>query len=155
MSWTVREISELLGIPAASLRYYDQAGIVSPKRGKNQYRQYDERDLFLIQCVMVLKYAGFSLAEIKSVIEPSKSWPDEECRQRNIQLTKRKCAELAAKIASFKGIAMFLKETLAVLEDNDNSEERLLLGKRLVERNFDRIKTNMKGENAWLSKKSS
>ncbi|MDR2947502.1 MAG: MerR family transcriptional regulator [Candidatus Adiutrix sp.] len=148
MSWTVREISELTGISAASLRYYDKEGIISPKRGNNKYRRYDERDLFLIQSVIVLKYAGFSLAEIKSVMEPSGKWPDEECRQRNIDLTKRKCAELSAKITSFKEIAGFLQETLSVLEDNDNSEERLRLGERLVQRNFDRIKTNMKGKNA-------
>ncbi len=140
MGWTVREISELAGIPADSLRYYDRLGLISPKRENNKYRRYSERDLFLLQFAVVLKYAGFSLSEIKTVLEPSEKWTDEECRKSNINLTQRKCAELSERITHFKGMIRFLNETQSVLEENDNSEERLRLLEIHVQRNFEKIK---------------
>ncbi len=73
-------------------------------------------------------------------MEPNDKWPDEKCRQNNINLTKRKRTELSEKITHFKGIIKFLNETQSVLEDNDNSEERLRLLELHVQRNFDNIK---------------
>ena len=104
MGWTVREIAKLTGISVDSLRYYDRLGLVSPKRKNNKYRHYDERDLVLLQYIAVMKYACFSLVEIKSVLRSALEDPSEECARRNADILKCKRMELLSKIANFKGI---------------------------------------------------
>ncbi|MDR1206003.1 MAG: MerR family transcriptional regulator [Peptococcaceae bacterium] len=65
---TINETSQLLQIPKTKLRYYDQFGIVSPKRAENGYRFYSERDILDLQYAEVMKSSGFSLLEIRQVL---------------------------------------------------------------------------------------
>lgn len=37
---TIREIEEQLGIPRATVRYYEREGLLAPARGGNNYRDY-------------------------------------------------------------------------------------------------------------------
>lgn len=64
---TIKKVSELLGISAAALRYYDKIGILRTKRAENGYHVYDDLDLFILQNAIVLKKAGFSLEDIKKL----------------------------------------------------------------------------------------
>ena len=68
MDFTVKQIAELTGVTADTLRYYDKEGIVSPKRHENGYRYYDEKDVKALKYLVVLKYAQFSLAEVRSMV---------------------------------------------------------------------------------------
>ncbi|MDR1094439.1 MAG: MerR family transcriptional regulator [Clostridiales bacterium] len=62
---SVQEVSAALGIPKDTLRYYDKLGLVSPRRGENKYRRYTDRDMLDLQYVEILKYADFSLVQIR------------------------------------------------------------------------------------------
>lgn len=63
--YSIQEISQMLGIPRDTLRYYDRIGIVSPAREENRYRQYAKTDLINLMNIQIMQYAGFSLNEIR------------------------------------------------------------------------------------------
>ncbi len=54
--------------PIDTLRYYDQIGLLVPKR-KHGIRIYDEMDFATLQSIQVLKAMHYSLEDIKVIIE--------------------------------------------------------------------------------------
>ena len=50
---------------AATLRYYEQEGLLRPERNANGYREYGARDLEWVGFILRLKDMGVPLAQIK------------------------------------------------------------------------------------------
>ncbi len=68
--YTPSELARLTGVTARTIRYYDQRGLLAPaERGKDGYRYYDSQALLRMQRIVMLKYAGFSLGEIRDALE--------------------------------------------------------------------------------------
>ncbi|MEI3607563.1 MerR family transcriptional regulator [Pseudogracilibacillus sp. SE30717A] len=63
--YSIQEVSEKLGMSKDTLRYYDRIGIVTPSRKDNRYRRYSRDDLIDLMNIQIMKYADFSLDEIK------------------------------------------------------------------------------------------
>lgn len=117
MGWTVKQMAEKTGFAIDSLRYYDKLGIVSPERGENGYRYYSERDYVLLQYVAVMKYANFTLSEIKTVTSTLFQEPSAECNRINRDLLSCKRTELGEAIKNFKSIMKLINMVLPMLND--------------------------------------
>ena len=65
---TVKDISCMLKIPISKLHYYEENGLIKPKRGENNYRIFTAEDIMKIKCILILKNLNFSILEIKEVI---------------------------------------------------------------------------------------
>ncbi len=67
---TVKEVSELTGISARTLHYYDEIGLFPPT-GKSEagYRLYDDRALERLQQILFFREFGIPLKDIKTVME--------------------------------------------------------------------------------------
>lgn len=63
------EVCKIINISTKSLRLYEEYGIVVPDRKVNNYRNYSEADLLKLRTVKLLKELGFSLREIKVLID--------------------------------------------------------------------------------------
>jgi MerR family copper efflux transcriptional regulator len=125
---TIKEMSEATGIPADTLRYYDKLGIVSPKRRTNGYRTYNEIDYIYLQYVTVMKYANFSLGEIRLVIRSMSIKPSPECNRINRDLVAGKREELTARIRNYRKIILFIDMVLPMIHNHDDfakNEEEL------------------------------
>lgn len=66
--YLIREISQLCGIGADSIRYYEEIGILNPRRGKNGYRQYGMRDIYRLNVIKDLRQLGFPMQRIKAYL---------------------------------------------------------------------------------------
>jgi DNA-binding transcriptional MerR regulator len=67
--WYVKDISKLTGVSVQTLHHYDRLGLLQPSiRLPNGYRVYSEKDLLKLQQIIALKYFGFELAKIKSLL---------------------------------------------------------------------------------------
>lgn len=60
----IGEISKMYHIGTDSLRYYEKIGILSPKRGENQYRLYRTEDIWRLNVIRELRELGFSMEQI-------------------------------------------------------------------------------------------
>lgn len=67
--YTISEISKLYGIGTDSLRYYEEAGALEPKRGKNNYRLYRLKDIYRLNIIRDLLQLGFSMKQVKTYLD--------------------------------------------------------------------------------------
>lgn len=81
------EVSRIAGISKRTLQYYDDEGVLTAKRSKNNYRLYSQEDLEEIWEIMIYKEIGFDLNEIKQLL----SMPDQS-RHEQLQLLLKKYA---------------------------------------------------------------
>jgi MerR family transcriptional regulator, thiopeptide resistance regulator len=67
--YTVKQLSQLAGITARTLHYYDEIGLLSPARvGDNGYRYYDEAALLRLQQILFYRELDLPLAHIKTLL---------------------------------------------------------------------------------------
>lgn len=119
MMWTIKQMAEMSGIPIDSLRYYDKLGIVSPRRAENGYRYYDEKDYIHLQYVAVMKYAHFSLSEIKTVIQSMGLEASDECNRRNLNVFISKRTELLEMAKNYRSIVTLIDNLLPMMSSSE------------------------------------
>lgn len=67
MTYTVGEMARLAGLPASTLRYYDQEGLLPyVERSPGGIRVFTEADYETLRVIDCLKKSGLSIKEIKS-----------------------------------------------------------------------------------------
>jgi len=67
--WYVKDLSKLTGISVQTLHHYDRIGLLRPSvRLDNGYRLYSEPDLWRLQRIIALKFFGFGLDQIKTLL---------------------------------------------------------------------------------------
>lgn len=116
MEWTIKQTSLKTGIPVDSLRYYDKLGIVSPKRHENGYRYYDEKDVSALQYITVMKYAKFTLSEIKTMIGLFGNEPSAECNGITKDILDSKSNMLKQAVMNYQNIIKLLGHLLPMVE---------------------------------------
>ncbi|MCM3489214.1 MerR family transcriptional regulator [Alkalihalophilus marmarensis] len=70
MDVKVKKIAELVGISVRTLHHYDEIGLLKPDTiSEAGYRYYSESNLDTLQQILFYKELGFSLKQIKEVLE--------------------------------------------------------------------------------------
>lgn len=64
---TVKELEEALGMPRASIRFYEQEGLLSPARSSNGYRDYSPEDVETLKKIKFLRGLGVDLETIRAL----------------------------------------------------------------------------------------
>jgi DNA-binding transcriptional MerR regulator len=67
-TWTIGELCREFGVTARALRFYEQKGLLRPER-QGWKRLYDARERQRLQMILRGKKAGFTLAEIREMLE--------------------------------------------------------------------------------------
>ena len=67
--YQVVEFARLAGVTIRTLHHYDQIGLLKPSGHTNAgYRLYRQEDLIRLQQIITLKFIGFSLNQIKNLL---------------------------------------------------------------------------------------
>ena len=67
---TIKEMSELTGVSARALRYYDEIGLFHPNgRSEAGYRLYDEKESEVLRQILYFRELDIPLRTIKEIIE--------------------------------------------------------------------------------------
>lgn len=70
MEYTVKGIAELAGVSPRTLRWYDKTGLLKPTRvNEAGYRFYGAAAVDRLQQILFFRELGFSLAEIKRILD--------------------------------------------------------------------------------------
>ncbi|GAB5481747.1 MerR family DNA-binding transcriptional regulator [Sphingorhabdus sp. EL138] len=67
-TFTISDLSEEFGVTARALRFYEDEGLIAPHR-KGLTRIYTKRDRARLAWIMRAKNVGFSLTEIREMID--------------------------------------------------------------------------------------
>ncbi len=65
---TIGEIARRSGLPARTIRYYEDIGLVTPGRDANGYRRFSEADLHKLGFVGRARGLGFSVADCRDLL---------------------------------------------------------------------------------------
>jgi len=65
----VRAFAEVAGVTVRALHHYDRLALLRPRRTRAGYRVYSARDLERLEQIVALKFLGFPLKQIKSVLD--------------------------------------------------------------------------------------
>ena len=112
---TIKEVEERLGIPRASIRFYEKERLIDPKREDNGYREYDEKDVATLKKVIIFRKIGLPVSEIEDVLDGSK--PLAEALSENTARLEEQLAELNGAIALSKTIR---QNTADIAEFDEN-----------------------------------
>ena len=98
-SYTVGELAAELGVTTRTLRFYEEAGIVTPARtGPGSARTYGSRDRARLVLALRGKRFGMSLAEIREIVDMYDAEPGEAGQiRRLLDSLERVRADLSAR----------------------------------------------------------
>jgi len=69
MEYTVQKLGKIAGISPRTLRYYDEIGLLKPKRiNSSGYRIYGESEVNRLQQILFYRELGVSLESIKDIV---------------------------------------------------------------------------------------
>ena len=69
MEYGIRELSQLAGVSARTLRYYDGIGLLKPRYvSEAGYRFYGEEEVALLQQILFYRERGFDLKRIRQIL---------------------------------------------------------------------------------------
>ncbi|WP_226569266.1 MerR family transcriptional regulator [Bacillus stratosphericus] len=87
----VKEVAELFDISIRTLHHYDQIGLLTPKEvTDSRYRLYSEENLETLQQILFFRELGFTLKEIKKMMDsPSFDRKEAFTLQRKMLIEKR------------------------------------------------------------------
>jgi DNA-binding transcriptional MerR regulator len=67
-AFTIRDLTREFGVSARTLRFYEEKGLLSPRRN-GQERRYSRRDRARLKYVLMGKSVGFSLGEVREMLD--------------------------------------------------------------------------------------
>ena len=119
MSMTIGEASTRSGVPAKTIRYYEQIGLLgSASRQPNLYRSYTEDDVALLRFVGRARRLGFSVEDLRSLVA---LYRDRSRSSRDVKaLASHHLAGIERRIAELQS----LRHALATLIEHCKGDQR-------------------------------
>lgn len=109
----IKELSEITGVPAKSIRYYEEVGVLpSPKRLPNGYRVYDESDVARLKLVGGARRLDLSLDDVTEIIA-MRDRREAPCRVV-LDLMRQKADEIAHRVQELQRLESELRELHAL-----------------------------------------
>jgi len=102
----INQLSKETGIPIGTIRFYEKSGLFSGKKKQevttNNYVYYGDDVIEKLRFIQMAKAVGFTLAEIKEVVD---AWYKKEISQKaQIEVLDKKLSQIDDKIKELKAI---------------------------------------------------
>ena len=105
----IGEVAHQTGLPAKTIRYYEDIGLVTPQREANGYRVFRESDAHKLAFLARARALGFSIEDCRDLLA---LWEDRSRASGDVRrIAKEHLAEIEAKIAALAA----MRDTLAEL----------------------------------------
>ncbi|MDN5913633.1 MAG: MerR family transcriptional regulator [Pseudonocardia sp.] len=114
--YRISQLSERVGIPATTLRYYEARGLLPARRTPAGYRTYSSTDVERVRFIATAKNLGLSLDDIRDILG---IWQHGMCRDVRDELTPRlrtRIEHAEHRIAELQTFRDHLRTAMARLE---------------------------------------
>lgn len=105
---TIGEVARRAGLRPSALRFYERSGLLPAPTRVGGQRRYDPTVLRRLTAIRLAQGAGFTVAEIRTLLNDFP--PDTPPATRWRALGAKKAAELDARIANLQGMKRLLEE---------------------------------------------
>ncbi|MDY0323721.1 MAG: MerR family DNA-binding transcriptional regulator [Candidatus Carbobacillus sp.] len=122
--YTISELVHEFGITARTIRYYEEIGLLKPRRTAGQQRIYSRRDRARLKLILRGKLLGFSLQEIAELIQLYEIDPTARRQyEEALKLARKHLSEIRRRIEEFKHLEQELE---AAIEQTEADYQRLI-----------------------------
>ena len=117
----ISELSKRTELSIHTLRYYEKYGLfkgeVDAKVKTNNYKHYDESLIEKVELIKEAKEIGFTLAEIKGLLD---DWYSNKLSaEKKVEVLNVKIAEIDAKILQLQQVRKFLVDGIEDVKRGD------------------------------------
>ena len=111
-SLVIGEVALRTGVPAKTIRYYEEAGLIPrARRAGNGYRVYDDRSVDMLRFVRRARDLGFAVRDVGELLA---LWADETRASSSVKaLANRHLDEIERKIKELKTLRGTLRQLVA------------------------------------------
>lgn len=102
----IGQIAKQVDLPASTIRYYEQIGILPKPARESGQRNYSENSIDLLQVIKMARGLGYSLAEIKPLLDAFQT--SHQASPVCHEITRKKLIELDKLINQMKKIKSVL-----------------------------------------------
>ncbi len=124
--YTISELAEEFDISTRAIRYYEEIGLLNPKRTPGNHRIFTRKDRARLKLILRGKRLGFTLEEIKHVLDMYEVSGEPEQIKLTLRIADEKLKEIEDKLRDLhilKGELLDLKERLlARLKELEKAE---------------------------------
>lgn len=114
----IGDAAKQCSLPVKTIRYYDEIGLVSPRRAASGYREYSSADVHRLQFVARARGLGFSLDDCRHLLS---LYEDRSRASADVKLiVQEKLTEIDQKISELQE----LRQTLSQLSEHCRGDSR-------------------------------
>lgn len=118
---TIGRVAKAAGVGVETVRFYERRGLISrPRRPQNGFRSYDADAVERLQFIRQAKALGFSLKEVKALLE-LRTRMDEGCTKSGA-IAEAKLAEFDEKIAALKAMRRALAREIKTCRASNGAD---------------------------------
>ena len=114
----IKDVAALSGLPAKTIRYYEDIGLVQPLRRDNGYRHFREADAHKLTFLGRARALGFGIEDCRSLMSLYEDRGRESAEVKRI--AQQHLADIDARIADLSR----MRETLAALTQACAGDDR-------------------------------
>lgn len=120
----ISELSKKTGVSIHTIRFYENKGLIEATSDENiktnKYKKYDESHIEKITVIKEAQEVGFTLSEIKTLLD--KWYSEKFSRNEQLEFFSAKISELDAKIKKLKRARKRLEEVRKSIEKGECQE---------------------------------
>jgi len=114
----IGETAQTAGLPAKTIRYYEEIGLVTPPRDTNGYRVFRENDVHKLAFLGRARSLGFTIEDCRTLMA---LYEDQDRASSDVKkVAKQHLAHIEAKLTELTT----MRETLAHLVDCCSGDDR-------------------------------
>lgn len=151
--YTIGQLAESSGVSPKALRIYEKRGLLQPVRdNRNNYRLYDESAKIELQKIIMLKFLGFSLEQIKVFLEENRCAGIEECFVEQKYLLEQKKQQLETVISCIDKAIWECRENKLNMDEMLDAMNYILKNRKADEMVWKLVKFSPKASewNCWV-----
>ncbi|MDZ5697862.1 Cu(I)-responsive transcriptional regulator [Chelativorans sp. M5D2P16] len=114
----IGSVAQSSGLPAKTIRYYEDIGLLQPDRAENGYRNYSVADVHRLRFLQRARSLGFTVEECRQLLS---LYNDRERESADVKaIAKARLEDMERKIAEL----ISLRDALRHLVDNCHGDNR-------------------------------
>ncbi|WP_283177838.1 Cu(I)-responsive transcriptional regulator [Gemmobacter sp. 24YEA27] len=122
----IKDVAARAGLPAKTIRYYEEIGLIRPLRAANGYRAFRESDLHKLAFLGRSRSLGFTIEECRALMA---LYEDQSRASADVKaLAQSHLAQIAAKIKELKAMQATLTDLVSACAGDHRPDCPILAG---------------------------
>ena len=113
----ISQVAKATNLPAKTIRYYEEIGLIHPARSANGYRTFSDTEMHKLRFLARSRALGFSIEDCRALLA---LYEDDQRASAEVKaIARRHLAEIAAKIADLRALEVTLSHLVETCAGDD------------------------------------